>query len=86
MCYLKSKRIRKMDEIQKILMDELKSISKGGDIKKAKVVCDIASQYIYTARLAVENKAIQAKVAKFDDTQKEFMSKDFSDIKNIKVV
>ncbi len=75
-----------MEEIQKILMEELKSISSGGDIKKASVVCDIAAQYIYTARLAVENKKLQTKIAKFDEDEKEFMKKDFSDIRNIKVV
>ena len=74
-----------MEDIQKILMEELKSVADGGDINKARAVCDIASQYIYTARLAMENKRLQTKIAKFDDNEKEFMKKDFSNIKNIKV-
>ena len=74
-----------MEEIQQILLDEINSVSKGGDIKKATAICELSAQYIYTARLAVENKRLQTKIANFDEDKKAFMSKDFSNIKNIKV-
>lgn len=74
-----------MEEIQKILMEQISSIKSSDDIKKAKAVCKLSAQYIYTFRLAMENKKIQSKVAKFNEDEKNFMSKDFSDIKNIKV-
>lgn len=74
-----------MEEIQKALMEQINSIRSGEDIRKAKAICKLSAQYIYTYRLAMENKKIQSKVAKFSKDEKDFMEKDFSNIRNIKV-
>lgn len=75
-----------MEEIQKMLLEELSNVKNGGDLKKADTISSLAAQYIYSVRIAVENKKLNTKVAKFNDDEKAFMDKDFSNIRNVKVM
>lgn len=73
-------------DIRDILMKQIEEISSGkGDLKVAKAVSELSAQAIYATRLELENKRTELELGKSTEEVKKWMSRDFSNIQNIKV-
>lgn len=73
-------------DIRDILFEQMDKINKQkGDIEEAKVITDLSAQAIYATRVEIENKKLELELGKSTDEVKKWMSRDFSDIQNIKI-
>lgn len=76
-------------DIRDILFKQMEILVNGktdkDDIAKARTVCDMASQIVYSTRVEVENKKIELELAKSDKEVKKWLERDFSNIQDIKL-
>lgn len=71
-------------EIRENLIKQIEAVNNGGDIEKARVVCDLSAQAIYATRVELENKRLELELGKSTEDVKSWMDRDFSKIQNIK--